>query len=62
MGRKKKLKDCLSCKLFDGKDCHKNGNVALLVKYRKESKIYLHTPQELNKNKDCESYVQYSSK
>lgn len=57
MAKKKKNINCLSCKLYDGKDCHKNGNIALLVKYRKESKIFIQSPEEINKNKDCKSYV-----
>ena len=58
---KKKI-ECIYCKHYDGKNCTRNGNVGILVKNRKESKFYISTPDELNKNKDCESYVKLSKK
>lgn len=53
---KKKI-ECITCKNFDGTNCHKNGNIGILVKYRQEKKFYVSTPNELNKNKDCSGYV-----
>lgn len=58
----KKKVECINCKYFDGKNCHKNGNIGILVKYRKESKFYISTPEQLNKDKGCESYVKLSKK
>lgn len=58
---KKKI-ECIACKHYDGENCHKNGNIAISVKYRQESKFYISTPEELNKNKDCECYVKLSKK
>ena len=58
---KKKI-ECISCKYYDGENCHKNGNIGILVKFRQESKFYILKPEELNKNKDCESYVKLSQK
>lgn len=58
----KKKVDCISCQYFDGENCHKNGNMAILVKYRQERKYYISKPSELNKNKDCKSYVKFSKK
>lgn len=58
----KKKVECIKCKFFDGFNCHKNGNMGLLVKNRTEKRFYISTPSELNKNKDCESYVKFSKK
>lgn len=58
---KKKI-ECISCKHFDGENCHKNGNVAISVRYRQEKKIYISVPAELNKNKDCKDYAKLSKK
>ena len=54
---KSKSIKCNTCKHYDGKNCHKNGNEGILVKYCQESKFYIKTPEELNKNKDCKSYA-----
>ena len=54
---KKKEAKCINCKNFDGTNCHKNGNVDILIKYRKQSMFYLKTPEELNANGKCESYA-----
>lgn len=51
----KKVK-CLNCKHYDGRDCHKNGNIGILIKYRNQSRVYLQTPEELNKDGKCKSY------
>lgn len=59
---KKKNKNCSDCKHYDGTNCHRNGNIGILVKYRQESKFYINTPEELNKNKDCSSYAKFSKK
>ena len=59
--RKKKI-ECITCKNFDGVNCHKNGNVGILVKFRQESKFYISKPDELNKDKDCSCYVKLSKK
>lgn len=58
----KKKVYCTNCKNFDGANCHKNGNVGILVKCRQESRFYISTPEQLNKNKDCQSYVKLSKK
>lgn len=53
---KKKQAKCLNCKHFDGKNCHKNGNIGIVIKYREEKKVFLKTPEELNNSGACESY------
>lgn len=58
---KKKI-DCLTCKHYDGENCHKNGNIGILVKYKHEHKFYVSKPEEINKNKDCSSYAKFSKK
>lgn len=54
--------ECINCKNFDGVNCHKNGNIGIIVKYRNEQKCYISTPEELNKNKDCKFYAKLSKK
>ena len=57
--KKKKEVKCVNCKHFDGTNCHKNGNVGILIKYRKETKLYIKTPEELNKDGDCKQYAKF---
>lgn len=47
---------CTNCKKYDGKNCHKNGNIGILVKYRNESTFYLKSAEEINAKKDCKFY------
>lgn len=54
---KKKQAKCLNCKYYDGKNCHKNGNIGIVIKYREENKVFLKTPEEMNKNGECGSYA-----
>lgn len=56
MAKKKEAK-CVICKSYDGKNCHKNGNVGIVIKYRQEKQVYIKTPEELNKDGDCKNYV-----
>lgn len=56
MAKKKKIQ-CIDCKQFDGNNCHKNGNIGILVKYRKETKFYIKTPEEINKDGDCKDHA-----
>lgn len=58
---KKKI-ECTSCINFDGENCHKNGNIAISVRFRQEKRVYISTPEQLNKNKDCKSYAKLSKK
>mgnify|MGYP006976596541 CR=1 FL=1 len=57
--KKKKEVKCVNCKHFDGTNCHKNGNVGILVKYRKETRLYIKKPEDINKNGDCKEYAKF---
>lgn len=54
---KKKKNNCINCIYFNDSNCHKNGNVGILVKRRQESIFYIKTPQELNNGGDCKNYA-----
>lgn len=57
MTKAKKKIQCINCKNYDGTNCHKNGNIGILVKYRQENKFFIKTIEELNANGDCTSYA-----
>lgn len=56
MTKKKEIK-CIKCKHYDGKDCHRNGNIGIIIKYRQEKQVFIKTPEELNKEGDCKNYA-----
>lgn len=59
MTKKDKKAVCIKCKNYDGKNCHKNGNIGILVKYRQESKFYIKKAEELNANGECKEYAKF---
>ena len=56
MVKKKEVK-CCKCKNFDGTNCHKNGNIGIVIKYRQEKQVFLKKPEEINQDGACESYA-----
>nr|DAT18308.1 MAG TPA: hypothetical protein [Caudoviricetes sp.] len=38
-------------------NCNHKSNTGILIKYRKETKFYIKTPEELNADGKCESYA-----
>lgn len=56
MAKKKDVK-CVKCQNFDGENCHKNGNIGIVIKYRQEKQVFLKKPEEINQDGACASYV-----
>lgn len=57
MAKKDKKATCINCKHYDGENCHKNGNVGILVKYRQETKFFIEKAEKINANGDCKEYA-----
>lgn len=55
--KKETIIDCTNCKLYDGKDCHKKGNVGIAIKYRQERQIFIKKSEEINKDKNCKDFI-----
>jgi hypothetical protein len=56
MKSKKLNKQCTDCMYYNG-NCNHKSNTGILIKYRKETKFYIKTPEELNADGKCESYA-----
>ncbi len=62
MVKKEQIKECIKCSNYDGKNCSKNDNIGIVIEYRQEKPIFLKTPDEINKEKNCKDYAELSEK
>lgn len=53
---KKLVIKCTNCKNYDGTNCHKKGNVGVVIKFRQEHQFFVKKSAKINQDKNCKDF------